>query len=829
MLSFLANKQVRVLSKSAGTNSDLWGIEFQGQRGYANKKMLREMKIYVADNKLIEISTEPFMQAKIDETPPLNEDKIDAENKPTDVQDSAEAEVLASAEVDGSQNETAVAKEDIILKNDSINDQLNENEKVGTQLDDVTDSGSKENNVDKNSVEVREHDDEDDGLEEEENEEDEEDEQDEQDEQYKGKEPVNEPEVLKKHAYQTGEKADEIVLEKSEVLSSEEVAPEKSNPPDGEADEKAINEPHVTLEIVGAINSSALENESTNSTENKTEDRFIDQTNALVNSTIESKSQDEKENSDVELAKPETILDTKATESVEEATTVIPKNAEKSENIVNSLPDKDDSIKPAEAPNTDTPTVKTEEIPTPQTDNESNNVNENATDSETNLTNDTISNNVNEENNSKEINPLDLDTQEKENLVQSENSQELNPIEANATDQTVNDHNNNSLLTEIKENVPEEATHSNENQVENNVVPKITTPPPYYLSPSILGNRVQGVNAETTSDPQQTRDNKNELNDAFKNDIPSIAPNQFQPAVQTEDTRGGSIETHNLPEHTDVPVTSESNAETLSVTTVPPIVDFEVPPPVSTWDGVTTENPIDIFSENKPSRISNEPNWYDDVLNSASDLYANFYQLIDFSSSNNEEARDGSSESALKQTVVAAADVDLENAYCEKLDDGSCPKQPPKSIHTHQFDFSDVMQRAKNIKYDEYAEEFLAKVVSMADLVILLTLTAITVLIFTLGHYCITNNRKENALISKLNILEKKLHTTDKECSLVKIDLIQTRNKLASIEDNSFGSNDMVIALKEQLEQSDSDKLELLQQITSLEKVSFKFLIVCNK
>lgn len=106
----------------------------------------------------------------------------------------------------------------------------------------------------------------------------------------------------------------------------------------------------------------------------------------------------------------------------------------------------------------------------------------------------------------------------------------------------------------------------------------------------------------------------------------------------------------------------------------------------------------------------------------------------------------------------------------------------------------------------------------MADLVILLSLTAITVLIFTLGHYCIVNNRKESALISKLNILEKKLLVSGKECQTLQADLVQTRYKLTSIEDNSFGSNEMVIALKQELNQSENEKLDLQQQVNSLEK-----------
>lgn len=57
-----------------------------------------------------------------------------------------------------------------------------------------------------------------------------------------------------------------------------------------------------------------------------------------------------------------------------------------------------------------------------------------------------------------------------------------------------------------------------------------------------------------------------------------------------------------------------------------------------------------------------------------------------------------------------------------------------------------------------------------------------------------------------------------KENSILKNDLIDTRNKLASIEDNSFGSNDMVIALKSELDEAEKSKADLEEQIVSLEK-----------
>lgn len=120
--------------------------------------------------------------------------------------------------------------------------------------------------------------------------------------------------------------------------------------------------------------------------------------------------------------------------------------------------------------------------------------------------------------------------------------------------------------------------------------------------------------------------------------------------------------------------------------------------------------------------------------------------------------------------------------------------------------------------YDELFKLLAAQLVDMTDMIIWLIITAVTLLVFTLGYRCIGKNSKEGALLSKLNVLERKLMTSWKECDLMKTELLDTRGKLTSIEDNSFGSNEMVIALKQQLDNSEQSRLEMMDQIASLEK-----------
>uniref|UniRef100_A0A2M4B9I9 Putative transport and golgi organization protein 1 n=1 Tax=Anopheles marajoara TaxID=58244 RepID=A0A2M4B9I9_9DIPT len=120
--------------------------------------------------------------------------------------------------------------------------------------------------------------------------------------------------------------------------------------------------------------------------------------------------------------------------------------------------------------------------------------------------------------------------------------------------------------------------------------------------------------------------------------------------------------------------------------------------------------------------------------------------------------------------------------------------------------------------FGDYVEVFLREALKMSDFILLLAITSFTLLVFSLGHYMINKNRREKPLIYKLNMIERDLMTAHKENGLLKAELHDTRHKLTSIENNSFGSNDMVIALKDELEKAEVVKQELQAQIAGLEK-----------
>ncbi|XP_021703944.1 transport and Golgi organization protein 1 isoform X1 [Aedes aegypti] len=146
-----------------------------------------------------------------------------------------------------------------------------------------------------------------------------------------------------------------------------------------------------------------------------------------------------------------------------------------------------------------------------------------------------------------------------------------------------------------------------------------------------------------------------------------------------------------------------------------------------------------------------------------------------------------------------------EDGYCDQQ---SCLDDSVSSTETESHGEEEM----------DYAKMFILELFKLSDLILLLAITSFTLIVFSLGHYLINKNRKEKPLIYKLNMVERDLMASHKENAMLKSDLTETKHKLISIENNSFGSNDMVIALRQELEDSEQTKLEMQEQIASLEK-----------
>ncbi|KAL7723560.1 hypothetical protein ACLKA6_009055 [Drosophila palustris] len=152
----------------------------------------------------------------------------------------------------------------------------------------------------------------------------------------------------------------------------------------------------------------------------------------------------------------------------------------------------------------------------------------------------------------------------------------------------------------------------------------------------------------------------------------------------------------------------------------------------------------------------------------------------------------------LLYSSTAVPDVDAQaEDYCTRPMDGNCHAA---------------------ITLDNFVEVFASKVLDHSLLLLCVVIAAASSLFFMLVYYCFCNSSQEGALLSKLNHLERSLLAAHKENLILKHDLMTTRTKLSSIEDNSFGSNDMVAALKKQLETELYEKGKLQEQVTSLEK-----------
>nr|XP_036229829.1 transport and Golgi organization protein 1 isoform X1 [Bactrocera oleae]XP_036229835.1 transport and Golgi organization protein 1 isoform X1 [Bactrocera oleae] len=159
--------------------------------------------------------------------------------------------------------------------------------------------------------------------------------------------------------------------------------------------------------------------------------------------------------------------------------------------------------------------------------------------------------------------------------------------------------------------------------------------------------------------------------------------------------------------------------------------------------------------------------------------------------------------------------------YCEKLSPNDCPSQVLRELNnaaTSSSSIAGCQLDLNNMSMDMLLTVAGNKMFEMSELLACLATVAVTCLFFLFVYYCFCNSSREGELLARLNALERSLLATHKENAILKEDLMGTRNKLSSIEDNSFGSNDMVIALKQELEDELLEKRQLQDQVGSLEK-----------
>jgi len=85
MLSFANNKPVKIFSKGAGSNPDLWGVMIDGRRGYVNKAHIQEQRVYRKDlvhtvpTEVAGTNAVPFTTQEEDEKAKQEKEKPEAE------------------------------------------------------------------------------------------------------------------------------------------------------------------------------------------------------------------------------------------------------------------------------------------------------------------------------------------------------------------------------------------------------------------------------------------------------------------------------------------------------------------------------------------------------------------------------------------------------------------------------------------------------------------------------------------------------------------------------------------------------------------------------
>ncbi|XP_061398202.1 transport and Golgi organization protein 1 [Musca vetustissima] len=162
-----------------------------------------------------------------------------------------------------------------------------------------------------------------------------------------------------------------------------------------------------------------------------------------------------------------------------------------------------------------------------------------------------------------------------------------------------------------------------------------------------------------------------------------------------------------------------------------------------------------------------------------------------------------------------------DGSFCEKLGPNDCPHSTQNTVKHHSEEECTCSLKSfitTEFTLETFVQALASKVLEISDLLAFLAIVAATTLFFVFGYYCFCNSSSEGALLSKLNQLESSLLASHKENAILKHNLMSTRQKLSSIEDNSFGSNDMVLSIKKELEEELVEKARLQEQITSLQK-----------
>lgn len=808
MIGFRPNIPVRVLSKSAGSNPNIWGIEVGGRRGYAPKDRLREERIFVKTDLLREVPTEPFMSVE----PELNE-----VNDTDSVADKAVSNETPSSTENTVDSTTADKK----IGDDKSKAEDTENTEQIDQIQNPSAEQTPTNEIESEKSaqppkEIREHDDDD-------------------DEDNEGNADVDENK--------------EVVENTVEELNSE-------TPPQIDDKEQAETAAVKTDEVAEEVKSKTQENEDKAVKSNEEVIEKVEEKNEF-NSASTILEENQRQN---QLQSTENDSENAGREPVDEPL-FVKKEAYQTGEI--------DKEKPNNIEPLDDADVKLEIVGI--TDNQENEklnavLRQDAIElNEVDLVLEAVES---------EKSPIEMPTDEKEF--------KLNHVDVKPTDEKLavaenNDENEAKETKEVKDSVPLAPESSENMSTENSLLPHEVTEPivPSVEQQPTNDKQENGDSKETDVDQQEKQ-----LTDSISNgeseyllldiNLPKvsevdnmISSNESPDNNQHENTLSDAPKpvVQSSTESTDIFSSSEINTESIFAATETPTLqqnDLNLERTLTDDPIAQTTTESSIFMPSLPmfkasSIISSKiksVGAVDDVPTENPEVEA-YNQRIKNSfteksvednvnekleSSNGQDISEGnvgawisdvlSSLNLISDTpnndagASSSAFDSAPQGHCEKLENGKCPGEGSKSIHAHiqDLDFVGTFNALKDIEYERFANRFVQKMLEMAKMIVVLLLTTATTIILTFGFYVLGKYRREEPLILQINELERRLLIAEKESNSIAAELNQTRLKLTSIEDNSFGSNDMVIDLKHQLEVNELQKIELQEQIINLEK-----------
>ncbi|XP_075153917.1 transport and golgi organization 1 isoform X1 [Haematobia irritans] len=341
--------------------------------------------------------------------------------------------------------------------------------------------------------------------------------------------------------------------------------------------------------------------------------------------------------------------------------------------------------------------------------------------------------------------------------------------------------------------------------------------------PSAPYNPYEYVDSSNTPLPPQYYNNPTEtppIDIPLQYDYYGQHPTAYMPPEQEQTT---DFPAHSIPE----------------VTTASPVVEVEAEKEVPSY-GYGSVEPLQPLATPEPPKIYEEepnplPSLTPPIYSEETDkkdnkgLFATIMDTVQNILPNNKKSKyDG--EDDLDKILypgtggshhhISKPKDEAQSQYCEQLGPNHCPQA---SVENHNHLEDDCSCSIKSFITNEFtletfAQALASKVLEISELLAFLAIVAASTLFFVFGYYCFCNSSNEGALLSKLNQLESSLLASHKENSILKHNLMSTRQKLVSIEDNSFGSNDMVVSIKKELEEELVEKARLQEQITNLQK-----------